>query len=450
MYDVCICVIFVRGSLSFMTHNTEHKTLGLRANEKALRDVPTFSTGKYQINWVSCAVLLLPPLLVLCAIAAGVPLVWNTLAAAVIAYFWNGLGITVGYHRLFSHRAFAANRYLSMILSFAGAGAFQGSVKWWGRNHRIHHRYIDTDRDPYNAMRGFFFTHMGWMLMKQDYSLLGHVDIADYHCSRDIMFQHNHYFPLAMISGIIIPTLVCGLGWGDWWGGYFYAALAKTVCVHHSTFCINSLAHTSFAGARQNYSDKHSSHDSFLCALATMGEGYHNFHHEFAQDYRNGIRWYHFDPSKWIIRLFEMVGLAKGLVRTPNDVIARNTMHMQHKRHMEAIRRLEQRLKSMEIVAPEVWSWSEVEERVNRGQKLTIIGDYVLDLQKTVPTGAGYTHKNKHIVWYDAHPGGRKLLDMYVGKDATEAFTGGVYQHHEGAMNVLPHLRVASLQRDKY
>lgn len=431
-----------------MAPSQDHKQFGLLATEKAPRSPPTFHNGQYTINWVSCAVLLLPPLLVAAAVLAGVPLTYPTFIAAIAAYLWNGLGITVGYHRLFSHRAFTANRYLAMIFSLAGAGAFQGSVKWWGRNHRIHHRYIDTDKDPYNAKRGFFFTHMGWMLMKQDYDILGRVDISDYHCNKDIMFQHRYYFPLAMLSGIVIPTLICGLGWGDWMGGYFYAALAKTVAVHHSTFCINSLAHTSFGGAKQNYSDKHSSHDSFLCALATMGEGYHNFHHEFAQDYRNGIKWYHYDPSKWLIRAFEMVGLAKGLIRTPNDVIERNTSEMKHKAHTAAIRRLEQRLKALDIKVPAVWTWADVEQRVDKGERLIVIGDYVLDMQRVVPTGPGYTHANKNIVWYNAHPGGRKLLDMYVGKDATEAFTGGIYEHHQGAVNVLPHLRVAMIKRD--
>jgi len=425
-----------------------HKTFGLSANEKAPRPPPTFKDGNYQINWVSAAVLLIPPLMVLAAFLAGVPVTFNTMIATIIAYLFNGFGITVGYHRLFSHRAFNASYGLQAALAFAGAGAFQGSIKWWGRNHRIHHRYIDTDKDPYNATRGFFYTHMGWMLMKQDYDILGHVDINDFHCSKLVMWQHSNYFPIAMMSGVILPTLVCGLGWGDYLGGYFYAGLLKVVLVHHSTFCINSLAHTSFGGAKQNFSLKHSSHDSFLCALATMGEGYHNFHHEFAQDYRNGIQWYQYDPSKWLIRLFEMLGLARGLVRTPNEVIERNMNSVQHLKHADAILRLEKRLQQMDVAVSDVWTWTEVEERVAKGEKLTVIGDYVLDMQKAVPSGSGYTHTDKKIVWYNAHPGGRKMLDMFVGKDATEAFTGGIYKHHEGAVNLLPYLRVATIKRD--
>jgi stearoyl-CoA desaturase (Delta-9 desaturase) len=426
----------------------DHKVLGLSATDKLPRDPPTFAPGKYTINYVACIVLLAPPIIVAAAFLYGVPLLWNTFIVAVVAYFWNGFGITVGYHRLFSHRAFTPNRYLGLVLSFAGAGAFQGSAKWWGRNHRIHHRYIDTDKDPYNAKRGFFYSHIGWMLMNQDYELLGRIDISDFHTNKDIMFQHQYYFPLALLSGVVIPTLVCGLLWGDWVGGYIYAALAKMVAVHHSTFCINSLAHTSFFGAKQNFSDHHTSHDSFWCALATMGEGYHNFHHEFANDYRNGIQWYHYDPSKWMIRLFEICGLAKNLVRTPNDVIARNSVNMKHKVHTRAIETLEKRQRALDIAVEEVWTWEDIKERVAKGQKIMVIGDAVIDIMRVVPTGSGYTHPNKNIVWYNAHPGGRKLLDAYVGKDATVAFTGAVYKHHEGAINILPHLRVATIKKE--
>lgn len=425
----------------------EKEELGLLAHEKAPRDPPTFSTGNYEINYVATAVLLVPPLLLAGAIAMGLPLLKETFIVTILCYFLNGFGITLGYHRMYSHRAFSGHWLLQYFMAFAGAGAFQGSIKWWGRNHRVHHRYIDTDKDPYNATRGFWYTHMGWMVMKQDYAILGRVDISDFHCNRIVMNQHKYYFPIAMLSGIILPTVVCGLGWGDWMGGYFYGGLAKMVFVHHTTFFINSLAHTNFGGATQNFSENHSSHDSAFCALLTLGEGYHNFHHEFAQDYRNGIKWYHYDPTKWCIRALEWVGLAKNLVRTPNDVVDRNVSSLQYRRHVDRAKALEQRLKKLDFPVATIWTWADIEERVTKGEKLMVIGDYVIDLKKSVPTGPGYTHKSKNFIWYDAHPGGRKILDMYVGKDATEAFRGGIYGHSEGAMNLLPHLRVASIKK---
>jgi stearoyl-CoA desaturase (delta-9 desaturase) len=332
----------------------------------------------------------------------------------------------------------------------AGGGAFQGSAKWWSRNHRIHHRYIDTDLDPYNAKRGFFFTHVGWMLMKQDYSNLGHVDISDLNASAAVRYQHNNYLPLATLVGIVAPTVICGLMTGDWLGGYFYAALAKMAFVHHTTFFINSLAHTDFMGATQNFSDNHTSHDSIFCAVLTLGEGYHNFHHEFAQDYRNGIKWYHWDPTKWLIRACEMCGIARGLVRTPNSVIRKNLLALRHKQHQDAADKLRSKLEAVEAKTrtPVLYSWADIERRVDAGEKLMVIGDYVVDLMKPMPTGAGYTHESKDVIWYQAHPGGRKLLDMYVGKDATEAMAGAIYKHSQAAFNMIQFLRVANVKRD--
>jgi len=431
--------------------SSARKVTGVRPGEKALRKPPTWSEGNYEINWLSSAIIGLPPLLALAAALFGVAFEFKTFIVFLIFYGLNGFGITVGYHRMFAHRAFTGHWLLQAWMAFFGAGAFQGSVKWWGRNHRIHHRYIDTDMDPYNATRGFVYTHLGWMIMKQDYEILGNVDISDLNASKICRVQHDQYLPIALASGVILPTLICGLGWNDWMGGYFYAALLKMAFVHHSTFFINSLAHSSFFGAAQNYSDQHSSRDSIFCALLTLGEGYHNFHHEFAQDYRNGVKWYHWDPTKWIIRACEMVGLARGLVRTPNSVIERNVVNLLHKKASEELERTEKQLKAMDhsVRTPNSITWTEIEKRVDQGEKLVVVGDYVLDLCKPMPTGSGYTHTSKDIFWYSSHPGGRKVLDMFVGKDATEAMSGGIYKHSEGAFNMLLHLRIGNLKREE-
>lgn len=427
--------------------SAQKKSSGLEPHESAERKQPSFKAGDYEINKIACAVLLLPLLGSLGAIAFGVPLQQKTFLVAVLFYIFNGMiGITVGYHRLFSHRSYKAGRFWQWLCAFAGAGAFEGSAKWWGRNHRIHHRYVDTEKDPYNANRGFWFSHMGWMIMKQDYSLLGKVDVSDYKCDEVIQFQHRHFFKMAMVSGVILPTLICGLGWGDWLGGYFYAALAKVAFVHHGTFFINSLAHTSMFGATQNYSDRHTSHDSFVCALVTFGEGYHNFHHEFANDYRNGIRWFHYDPTKWTIRLASLLGLVSDLIRTPNSVIEMNYNRLLLKKSRQAVEECTKRLAELDVQPTQQWSWDEVQDRVAKGQKLTVIKDDVIDLMRSLPTGAGYTHGSKDVMWYAAHPGGQRILDAFVGKDATAAFTGGVYGHSCCAESIIPHLRVAKLK----
>jgi stearoyl-CoA desaturase (delta-9 desaturase) len=187
----------------------------------------------------------------------------------------------------------------------------------WAALHRLHHRYTDTDRDPYNIKRGFFYAHVGWVLVKgrrYDYSIVR--DLA-----RDPMvaFQDRHYVIWSHVSGLIIPLLV-----GAWIGGWTYAILfpvaARIFLVLNSAFCINSIAHT--FGDRP-FDPKSSARDHWLGVVLTNGEGYHNFHHRFPTDYRNGVRWYHWDPTKWLIWIFSFFGLTSNLNRASDDAISR-------------------------------------------------------------------------------------------------------------------------------
>jgi stearoyl-CoA desaturase (delta-9 desaturase) len=145
--------------------------------EEIIRDVPKDSsmlvtTDRVEINWVHTYMLVVPPLLGVIGLMTT-PIQFKTLVLAIIMYFWGGLGITGGYHRLWSHKAYSAKFPVRLLLAIGGAAAFEGSIKWWSRNHRAHHRYTDTDKDPYNARRGFFYSHLGWMLMKQKQAKLG-------------------------------------------------------------------------------------------------------------------------------------------------------------------------------------------------------------------------------------------------------------------------------------
>merc|ERR1711871_1919131 len=178
-----------------------------------------------------------------------------------------GLGITCGYHRLWSHRAFQAHPIVKYLLLVAGTGAFEGSIRWWCRDHRAHHRY--TDNDPYNAKRGFFYSHIGWMLVKQDPKRIGKANIADLNADWAIRWQHRNYLWLAPLISFVLPSIICGFGWGDFRGGFYLAGIARLVFVHHATFCVNSLAHTL---GEQTFDDDHTPRDHFLTALVTLGE----------------------------------------------------------------------------------------------------------------------------------------------------------------------------------
>lgn len=426
--------------------------IGLLPGEAATRDPPTYSKGNYKINWLNSIIVLSPPVMVFAAWMNGVQLTLSTFIVGVIFYYLNGFGITVGYHRLFAHRSFVTTRFMEKVFGFLGAGALQGSIKWWSRNHRVHHNFIDTDRDPYNAKRGFLYSHIGWMLMKQDYGILGYVDISDLHANRYVEWQHDYYLSQALLSGVILPTVICGLISGDWMGGYFYAGLAKAVFVHHSTFFINSLAHSPLLGGTQSFSEEQTSRDSVICSLLALGEGMHNGHHSFPQNYANGVMWYDYDPSKWLIRTMEFLGLAKHIVRVPNAVLERSKAAVAHRvaeRHMKEAEATIERLDS-KTAAPVVWTWDQVMAKVrDEGRKLMVVGDYVIDIEKKIHTGVGYTHGDELVDWTKVHPGGYRLLDAFIGKDATDAMTGGVYKHTEGAMNLLLHMRVASLKKEE-
>jgi len=159
---------------------------------------------------------------------------------------------------------------MSLSLALLGAGAVEGSIQWWSRGHRAHHRWTDTEKDPYSAHRGLIFSHIGWMLVKRPGWKIGYADVDDLQKNKLVQWQHEKYTTLALLMGIFFPTLIAGLGWGDWRGGFYFAAVTRLVLLHHATFCVNSLAHYLGEGP---YDDRHSPRDHFLTALLTFGEG---------------------------------------------------------------------------------------------------------------------------------------------------------------------------------
>ncbi|KZL74732.1 acyl-CoA desaturase, partial [Colletotrichum tofieldiae] len=253
------------------------------------------------INWLNALLVLIIPVGGL-IYSYWIPLRWQTAVFTVIYYFMSGLGITAGYHRLWSHSSYRASLTLRIYLAAVGAGAVQGSIRWWSRKHRAHHRYTDTVKDPHSIQKGFLYSHLGWMIMNQDPKRTERTDVSDLDGDTVVMWQHVHYLKCLIVMAIIFPTMVCGIGWGDWMGGFIYSGVLRYSFVQQATFCINSVAH--WLGD-QPFNDRNSPRDHVVTALITLGEGYHNFHHEFPSDYRNAIEWYQYDPSKWMIWLWK-------------------------------------------------------------------------------------------------------------------------------------------------
>jgi stearoyl-CoA desaturase (Delta-9 desaturase) len=243
-------------------------------------------------------------------ITQGVPRVeWMLL---LIFSALTGMSITVGYHRFFAHRAFQANNIVKAVVLFFGAGAFEQSAIQWASQHRDHHRYVDTDLDPYGIHRGFWFAHILWFILYEyqtDYT-----NVKDLQNDPLVMHQHTYYIYWASVAGIIFPTLVGAL-LGHALGAFLLAVALRLTLVHHSTFSINSVCHVF---GKATYDIDASARDHWIVALLTNGEGYHNFHHRFASDYRNGYRWYHWDPTKWMIKTLSFIGFTWDLHRMPN------------------------------------------------------------------------------------------------------------------------------------
>jgi stearoyl-CoA desaturase (delta-9 desaturase) len=244
----------------------------------------------------------------------------------------NGLSITAGYHRLWSHKSYEAHWSLRLFFAVFGAMATQNSILVWSSGHRVHHRYVDdNDKDPYSARRGFWFSHIGWMLRDYPSNRIDFSNVRDLERDPIVMWQHRHYLAIVLATNIGIPVAL-GLLAGDLWGWFLLAGVLRLVVNHHVTFFINSLAHI---WGRQPYTDENTARDNDLLAFFTYGEGYHNYHHIFATDYRNGIRWYQWDPTKWLIAACSWVGLTRDLKKVSNFKIQRALVAMQFKRAEE-------------------------------------------------------------------------------------------------------------------
>ena len=256
-----------------------------------------------RVEWVTSGFLIITALLTVTAVPAYLwHYGWDWFLFGVFLFFYpaTGISITMGYHRLFSHKAYRAKWPVKLFVLLFGAAAFENSALWWSSEHRKHHKHVDTDEDPYDITKGFFWAHMGWLMFKLK-PVPPMDNVQDLKKDKLVMWQHNWVHPIAFFVSFIIPTLI-GYGYARYTGnltplagalgGFLIPGVARVVMVQHATFCINSLCH--MVGSRP-YSTSHTARDSWIAAIFTMGEGYHNYHHEFEWDYRNGVKAWQLD-----------------------------------------------------------------------------------------------------------------------------------------------------------
>ncbi|KAI9144116.1 hypothetical protein BKA69DRAFT_1058369 [Paraphysoderma sedebokerense] len=333
----------------------------------------------------------------------------KTFIAAVTYYVLTGLAITAGYHRLWSHRAYQAKFIYRLFWAILSTGIMVLDFSW------------NLLPSQYNAKRGFLYSHIGWLLFKNDIKALKKIDMSDLLADPIVVWQRKYYVPMAFFMAFFFPTIVAGLGWGDWIGGFVYVGCARLVWAQQSTFCVNSLAHY-FGDAK--FDDKRTPRDHFITALVSFGEGYHNFHHEFPQDYRNAIEYYQYDPTKWVIKFFSYFGVTYDLKTFPSNEIQKGVLHMKEK-----------------VI-------TEQKKALNWGRPLEDLPRWTRDECKS----SSWSLKNNHalmiINFLDDHPGGRGFLKSSFGRDASKSFNGAVYDHSNAARNLMAQFRVAVINAD--
>jgi len=240
---------------------------------------------------------------------------WQTLLLASILELFGGLGITAGAHRLWAHRSYKAKLPLRILLGIWNTIAFQNSIHEWTRVHRVHHKFTETHADPHNARRGFFFSHVGWLLSRKHPDVINKgktIDLSDLERDPIVTFQRNHYIPLLITFCFVIPTSIPMYFWGEsFTNSWHIAALLKYVITLNITWLVNSAAH--LWGDRP-YDKFINPAENLFVAVAAFGEGWHNYHHVYPWDYKTAeLGNYRFNLTTGFIDFMHFLGLAYDL-----------------------------------------------------------------------------------------------------------------------------------------
>lgn len=238
------------------------------------------------------------------ALAAFFTFSWNALWVCLFLWWLSGcIGITLGYHRYFTHRSYATPKFVEYLLAIFGCLAGEAGPIAWVAAHRYHHTYSDTDRDPHSPLRGFWWSHITWLFGREKF--LAEFDsykryAPDMAKDRFLVFLDKyHILPVLILTGILYAI-------GGWtyvvWGMF-----VRSVLVYHSTWLVNSASHI---WGYRNYETTDMSRNNWWVAILSFGEGWHNNHHAFQRSARHGMRWWEIDLTYMTIQLMRLVGLA--------------------------------------------------------------------------------------------------------------------------------------------
>ena len=261
------------------------------------------------IMYPSAVPFLLVHLGCVAAIWSGVT--WQAVAICVLLYIVRMFGIGAGYHRYFSHRAFATGRVFQFVLAWLAQSSAQKSVLWWAAKHRHHHLHSDTESDVHSPRhRGFLYSHLGWIFYRQ-HDGTDLVKVGDFTIYPELMWLHR----LELLPAVVLAAL-CFVIAG--WSGLVVGFLWSTVLVYHATFCINSLAHVH---GRKRYVTGDDSRNNWLLALLTLGEGWHNNHHAYQSSVRQGFRWWEIDVTYYVLKMLSWLGVVWNMKAPPEQVL---------------------------------------------------------------------------------------------------------------------------------
>ncbi len=264
-----------------------------------------------RVEWLTSVPFFAVHLLPLAALWTGVTLFDWILCAALV--FVRMFFITAGYHRYFAHRAFRTGRVMQFLLAFGGGMAVQKGALWWAAHHRHHHVYSDQPEDIHSPMKGFWWSHVGWILCRK-YEATELDAIKDFARYPELVFLNRfHWLPPVVLG---VACFLAG-GWSALWIGFFLS----TAITYHATFCINSVTHLF---GRRRYVTTDTSRNSLILALITFGEGWHNNHHYYQSSANMGFFWWEIDISDAVLKALGWAGLVWDLRRPPQTVLAAN------------------------------------------------------------------------------------------------------------------------------
>ncbi len=280
---------------------------------------------KAPIVWFNVVVAIIGHSLALYgAIRYGPQAMWPSWIFYLFLYLFSGLGVTAGVHRYWSHKSYKARMPFQWALLAFNCISMQNDIIEWCRDHRVHHKYTETSADPHNALRGFFFAHMGWLMMKKhpDVFIKGkNVDVSDLKADPVVKFQHDHYLKLCFLFSVFLPIAIPWFFWGeDVVVSFFVLFLFRYVMTLHSTWFVNSAAH--LWGERRYDGRINPSDNRFVC-VASIGEGWHNYHHTFPFDYATSEWGPRMNMTTIIIDFMAAIGLVYDRKQVSQDAIDR-------------------------------------------------------------------------------------------------------------------------------